>query len=50
VEEFYPPQVSAIKYYLNNNDKENYSERQDVNVTGKMEYKVIPDEILEDKE
>jgi len=48
------PNMSAIKYALNNwkprktNPSDGYGEM--LEVTGKMEYKVIPDEILEDKE
>ena len=48
------PNMGAIKYALNNwkprktNPLDGYGEM--LEVTGKMEYKVIPDEILEDKE
>lgn len=48
------PNMNAIKYALNNwkprktNPLDGYGEM--LEVTGKMEYKVIPDEILEDKE
>jgi hypothetical protein len=50
VEEFIPPQVSAIRYYLNNRDKQNWSDRQSVELSGSVGYKVIPDIIEEQSE
>jgi hypothetical protein len=50
IEEYIPPQVSAIRYYLNNRDKDNWSDKQNIEINGKMEYKVIPDDELEEKE
>jgi len=54
VVEHYEPNLRAIEYFLNNkkprktNPLDGYGEM--LEITGKMEYKVIPDEILEDKE
>jgi hypothetical protein len=54
VTEHFEPNLRAIEYFLNNkkprktNPLDGYGEM--LEVTGKMEYKVIPDELLEDKE
>jgi len=50
IKEYVIPDVGAMKEWLWNRDPTRWKNKHDVNVTGKMEYKVIPDEILEDKE
>jgi hypothetical protein len=54
VVEHFEPNLRAIEYFLNNKKprklypEDGYGEM--LEVSGKMEYKVIPDELLEDKE
>ena len=39
--EHYPPDVAAIKYYLNNRDRANWSEKTEVEQSGGVTVKVI---------
>jgi len=52
VQEYFPPNVAAIKYFLNNRKplaerSDGWAEKQMVEHTGTLNYKVIPDEELE---
>jgi len=44
------PNLGAIKEWLWNRNSQRWKNKVDIEHSGKMEYKVIPDEILEDKE
>jgi len=50
VKERIPANVTAQIYWTKNRLPREWKDKQDIEHSGKMEYKVIPDEILEDKE
>jgi hypothetical protein len=50
VKERIPANVTAQIYWTKNRLPKEWRDKVDLEHTGKMEYKVIPDEILEDKE
>lgn len=53
VKEYYPPQVNAIKFFLTNRKaiadygKEGWAEKQSIEHSGTLNYKVTPDDELE---
>jgi transposase len=50
VKEYHPGNVTAQIYWTKNRLPKEWRDKVDLEHSGKMEYKVIPDEILEDKE
>jgi hypothetical protein len=52
VKEYFPPNIGAIKYFLNNRkplseDPDGWAEKQSIEHSGTVNYKIIPDDELE---